>query len=71
MKYNWQRLGDEWYEHRKDSHMDWEVTDKELKRSIIAISSNGGPIAMLVTNSGNNSSLVSSFNLVVYTFKSP
>ncbi|KAK6589418.1 VPS16 vacuolar sorting [Cryptosporidium xiaoi] len=69
MKYNWRKLGDGWYEHRKDSFMDWEITDKELKRNMIAISNNGGPVAILMTSSGSNSGLVSTFNLVIYTFR--
>ncbi|KAH8739989.1 VPS16 vacuolar sorting protein [Cryptosporidium ryanae] len=69
MKYNWRKLGDGWYEHRKDSCMGWEVTDKELKRNIIAISNNGGPVAILMTNSGTGNGLVLTFNLIIYTFR--
>ncbi|KAJ1608265.1 VPS16 vacuolar sorting protein [Cryptosporidium canis] len=69
MKYNWQRLGSGWYDRRRDSQMNWDVSDRDLRRNIIAIANNGGPIAILMALPSDGNSLVSSFYLSTYTFR--
>ncbi|CUV07537.1 unnamed protein product [Cryptosporidium hominis] len=69
MKYNWQRLGNGWYDRRRDSKMSWEVSDRDLRRNIIAIANNGGPIAILMALPSDGNSLVSNFYLATYTFR--
>lgn len=69
MKYNWQRLGSGWYDRRRDSQMSWDVSDRDLRRNIIAIANNGGPIAVLMALPSDGNSLVSSFYLATYTFR--
>ncbi|KAF7459415.1 putative vacuolar protein sorting 16 [Cryptosporidium felis] len=69
MKYNWQRLGDGWYDKRRDFLMTWDLSDRDLRRNIVAISINGGPLAILLALPSDGNSLVSSFYLSTYTFK--
>lgn len=69
MKYNWQRLGNGWYDRRRDSQMNWDVSDRDLKRNIVAIANNGGPIAILMAVPSDGNSLISNFYLVTYTFR--
>ncbi|OII75201.1 uncharacterized protein cubi_03217 [Cryptosporidium ubiquitum] len=69
MKYNWQRLGNCWYDRRRDSEMSWEVSDRDLRRNIVAIANNGGPVAILMAVPSDGNSLVSNFYLTTYTFR--
>ncbi|OII77453.1 N-terminal domain-containing protein [Cryptosporidium andersoni] len=66
MRCNWQKCDNEWYEKRTQYNMTWDIDDISIRRGIIAVASNGGPIAIL-NSSSKSSNLLPNFELTSYT----